>query len=128
MAKGLYLFLILRESNPGVETEAPQHNLRAFIRHDGTVKFSLDERHLITDVGLIELPTSNSSSTQHINWGLHNNQEGRNWILWKDHPILWLPSKYRPECQAFHNNALALGLESGQVVIIKFKKNDSPIS
>lgn len=111
------------------ETEV-QHNLRDYIRHDGTIEFSPDRQHLITSVGLIELPTSYSSSAQHIDYNsyLYWKKGYGDWIWWNDCPVLWPPMKYRPKCQAFHDNALALGLMSGLVAIIKFKKDVSPIS
>ena len=109
-----------------VKTGALQQTLQG-LKLGKIIKFSLDGRYLITNFGFIELPTSHSNSIQPINYGWHYDEENPNWIMWKNHRLLWLPPEYRPDCQAFHENAFAIS-RSGQVTIIRFKKNVSPIS
>lgn len=110
-----------------VKRAALQQTLKDDTITDGNIQFSLDGRHLITNGGFIELPTSYSNSTQPIHYGWHYHAGTSHWIMWKNHRVLWLPREYRPRCQAFHENAFAIGRSSGQVTIIRFKKNVSPI-
>jgi WD40 repeat protein len=96
----------------------------------GSVKamtFSPDEQQLITTLGSMELVNSNSGlhSAKWPSYSLPN--VDRCWIMWNECKILWLPVEYRPACQIFHGNFLAMGHKSGRVTIIKFRAELKPI-
>jgi len=44
----------------------------------------------------------------------------KEWILLNDEKVLWLPTQYRPNCWVRDANQLALGLESGGVMLLTF--------
>jgi WD40 repeat protein len=84
------------------------------------VAFSPDGQVLHTNVG--EIPLSSSSIVPLPSW-----QEKQSfsflvqdqWILRNQQRLLWLPSEYRSEATAVHEDIACLGLASGRVVLLR---------
>ena len=90
--------------------------------------FSSSGRGLITDRGTIDLePTiSGSQIANRPSYSLPN--PDNSWIMWNGQRVLWLPVEYRPSCQAFSNDYLGIGLNSGRVIMIEFDLSHDPIN
>lgn len=90
-----------------------------------------DESHLMTNVGLIKLNDHHSGLAQPMRfsgYSLRNTGNQISLIVWNNHLILLLPMEYRPFCQAFHGNCLAIGYASGQVTLIGIREDLCPIA
>jgi WD40 repeat protein len=86
--------------------------------------FSNDGLRLTTDTSSINLgsidlgpPSSGSIQVEPSSFSI---DKVKSWIMWKEHNILWLPSEYRPSCQAVQNGVVVIGDYSGRVTIIRF--------
>lgn len=98
--------------------------------HSGSVQavaFSPDGRRLITDLDSIDPEIRPSDSSKTMSWPSYSLSKDQNWIICKGHSVLWLPSEYRPICQIFRDNVLAMGHSSGRVTIITFDLDHSLI-
>ena len=89
--------------------------------------FSLDDLHLITEFGSILLSQSSSLHTRTPNWSGYCVSSSCSWITWNGNKVLWLPPEYRPKSSMVKKQTIAIGCASGQVFLIKFNSNNSPV-
>ncbi|RYP82099.1 hypothetical protein DL770_005663 [Monosporascus sp. CRB-9-2] len=93
-----------------------------------SVTFSPDGSRLITDTGIIPLPTSSEidplpTALQQFANNYYNLGVKKEWITYNDRNLLWLPPDYRSECSAVTPQAIAAGCRSGRVWILTFSFN-----
>ena len=86
------------------------------------VEFSQDSTYLITNLGALDVP---SGHINHSSNSTYRSQvifiERRQWINLNGKNVLWLPPEFRrPQCHAIKRDVLALGYQTGRVLIIKF--------
>jgi WD40 repeat protein len=92
------------------------------------LSFSLDDSHLITELGSITLSQSSSLPVQTLNWSAYCLRDDRSWITWNGHNVLWLPQEYRPECSIVKKQTIAMGCAAGRVFLIEFNPDVCPTS
>jgi WD40 repeat protein len=87
----------------------------AGIPYVGTLSFSNDQLMLHAD-----LP----GTSHHLQQLAHALFIKETWITQHNQNLLWLPSEYRvTACTAIHDNNVALGFSSGQIIIFAFTRS-----
>jgi WD40 repeat protein len=95
-----------------------------------SIAFNPTSLYLHTDVGIIALTASSSSSNvttsvadlrspQYYGWAWALASDGE-WITYNSENWLWLPSEYRPSCLAFSGNLIGVSTTSRKVWICSF--------
>jgi WD40 repeat protein len=92
------------------------------------LSFSLDDSHLITELGSITLSQSFSLPVQTPNWSAYCLRGDRSWITWNGYNVLWLPWEYRPVCSMVRKQTIAMGCASGRVFLLEFNPDVCPTS
>src|SRR3569833_2767708 len=103
-----------------------------------TLSFDPTGSCIHTDIGTISLdPLSSLSSFRSSSIISPTSQEpyydgygisaDNTWIMWNSERLLWLPPEYRPMTSAVTGSAIALGCQSGRVLIWRFS-SDPPVS
>jgi WD40 repeat protein len=85
-----------------------------------TLSFSDDRTFLETDRGMLRttsLPPGEVLSQRNLARGILVKEQ---WVTCGMENVLWLPSEYRPSCNAVHRNVVALGHASGRLSILEF--------
>ncbi|KAH0539082.1 hypothetical protein FGG08_004380 [Glutinoglossum americanum] len=83
------------------------------------LSFPNDKSRLVTNIGSIELEIPTSGQVQTAPWSLYSLNAERSWITYRGENLLWFPPEYRPACQEFRDDLIALGCSSGRVIIIR---------
>jgi WD40 repeat protein len=92
----------------------------AGIPYVGTLSFSNDQ-HLYTNRGILMLHADLPGTSHHLQQSAHALFIKETWITQHNQNLLWLPSEYRvTACTAVHDNNVALGFSSGQIIIFAF--------
>ncbi|KAH6656334.1 beta transducin-like protein HET-E2C*40 [Truncatella angustata] len=100
-----------------------------------SLKFDIDNGHILTDAGVFSIlhfsntPLARSfqaqrpisdyadSSVQSVDYGI---SQDKSWITLEGRMILWLPPAYRPTASAISSSTIAMGCDSGMVIIMRF--------
>ncbi|KAH7012408.1 vegetative incompatibility protein HET-E-1 [Macrophomina phaseolina] len=85
-----------------------------------SLSFSTDSRHLKTDRGIINLDLGSEETSSSPKTSGYSLMFGKDWVTHNGRRALWLPPDFRPSCMASHDNAFALGYNSGLVKVIRF--------
>ncbi|CAJ0553207.1 Ff.00g117190.m01.CDS01 [Fusarium sp. VM40] len=86
---------------------------------------------LYTDIGILDLKLPNSTpdvtagsigttALPGSNWSSHRINITGQWIVKDGEKVLWLPSEYRPKSSAVFKSTVAIGCDSGRVLIMNF--------
>ena len=112
------------------ETGALQQTLQG---HTGWVgntprqlSFSLDDSHLVTNLGSITLSQFPLLPTQTFSWSAYCLQGDQSWITWNGNNVLWLHPEYRPYDSIVKDQTIAIGCASGRVLLIRFNPDVWP--
>ena len=101
------------------ETGALQQELEIG-RFTNKLSFRNNGSCLTTDMGSVNLGPSPLYIIQPPSQPSYYLRKDSSWITWNDYNVLWLLLEYRPICQLFKDNTIAIGCTSGRVIIIKF--------
>jgi hypothetical protein len=83
-----------------------------------TLSFSNDHQYLYTNRGILMLHPDLPDTPSHQQKPAHVLFGKETWIT-HDQNLLWLPSEYRATaCTAVHDNNVALGYPSGQIIFL----------
>src|SRR6202034_3073335 len=85
-----------------------------------SIFFSRDAQYLKTNRGLLSLQSSSTLSPSRVP-SLYQILVKGDWITRDGENLLWLPSDYKAECSALHDNMLVIGHMSGEVTFIEFR-------
>jgi len=91
------------------------------------LSFSPDGYSLVTDLGRIALDQP-SSSIHTPKWQAYCVHTDISWITWNGSKVLWIPPEYRPVCSTVRDYTVAIGCDSGGVLLIAFEPDISPIT
>ncbi|CAG7558862.1 unnamed protein product [Fusarium equiseti] len=86
---------------------------------------------LYTDIGILDITVPNPTPNVYaesigianlpsFDWSSHRINIGGEWITKHGENVLWLPSEYRPWVSAVFKSTIALGCDSGRVLIMSF--------
>jgi WD40 repeat protein len=92
------------------------------------LSFNPQDSHLVTDIGSIILDLSLPHTIQELNWSGYGIRSDRSWITWNGRNILWLPPEYRTLTSTVREASIAIGCNSGRVILIKFSSIVYPVS
>jgi WD40 repeat protein len=92
------------------------------------LSFNPNDVYLDTDLGSITMNQLSSPSIQMPRWSEYSLGADLSWINWNSTNVLWLPLEYRPVSSMVRNQTLAIGCDSGRVLLFKFKSNISSIN
>ena len=86
-----------------------------------SLSFSRDGYYLNTDRGIQILNSSTLGTHHNLEQPTHVMFVNKTWVTQGTQNLLWLPPEYRdPSSSAVHDNILALGYRSGQVIVFEF--------
>jgi len=88
--------------------------------------FSPDEHSLITELGCIALSQS-SVSSRTPNWSAYCLHTSKSWIIWNNKNVLWLPPEYRPVASEVRKQTVAIGCNSGRLLLLRFHPEIPPL-
>ncbi|KAI0469031.1 vegetative incompatibility protein HET-E-1 [Xylaria cf. heliscus] len=89
-----------------------------------TLRFDVENKHVVTDVGAIPInPTSSMSPcNRFVGYGISTD---RSWITSDGEDLLWLPADCRPRRSAIFGSVVAIGCETGRFFVLGFDKSRS---
>jgi WD40 repeat protein len=86
-----------------------------------SLSFSKDGCYLNADRGIQILNSSALDTRHNLEQPTHVMFVNKTWVTQGTQNLLWLPPEYRdPSSSAVHDNILALGYHSGQVIVFEF--------
>ncbi|KAL7905841.1 hypothetical protein GGI35DRAFT_459469 [Trichoderma velutinum] len=94
--------------------------------HGGLIAFDpTDDSRLITDSGVLKLNASNVGTPQEVLSGdtdlrQYSISSDGTWITQDDKPLVRLPLEYQPSASAVFRTTVAIGCNSGRVLIMRF--------
>ncbi|RBR09502.1 uncharacterized protein FIESC28_09833 [Fusarium coffeatum] len=85
------------------------------------IEFDLSGSQIIFDAGQlsIQAPDGEDSVPQLVDSGFALSK-GSRWVTWRGEKVLWLPSSVHPTCWLIRGSTVAIGCNSGRVVVLKF--------
>jgi WD40 repeat protein len=84
--------------------------------------------NLVTEIGSIILDPLSLHTIQELNWSGYGIRPDRIWITWNGMNVLWLPPEYRSFTSTVRETNIAIGCNTGRVILIKFSSNLYPLS
>ncbi|KAF3152699.1 hypothetical protein TWF569_002998 [Orbilia oligospora] len=106
-------------------------------RQVGGLTFGVTNSHVLCNAGIIPLDISpkpeEGSDTTMTDFQLHGYglSKDRDWITWNGKDVLWLPVEYRSEYDDEYivsEDAIAIGCQSGRVLILNFSSSNFPLN
>ncbi|OCK73542.1 HET-domain-containing protein [Lepidopterella palustris CBS 459.81] len=98
------------------------------------ISFDATGSYLHTEIGTIDIKTSDASSASNVTLSVTDPQNPRYkglalssdrvWITFNSEKLLWLPSEYRPLRSAMSGNTIGIGVGSGKVWICHLRSTN----
>ncbi|KXX73738.1 Vegetative incompatibility protein HET-E-1 [Madurella mycetomatis] len=98
------------------------------------ISFDAANSYLLTEIGRLVLgplappdPADGAiSRTSEATWFGYGLSSDRSWVTCHGQGMLRLPSEYQVACSAIYRSMLAMGCESGRVLVLEFKQDEFP--
>ncbi|KAH7131691.1 quinon protein alcohol dehydrogenase-like superfamily [Dactylonectria estremocensis] len=84
-------------------------------------EFDSSSENIVTDRGSFSIDGQNVTQPSRSGYGFSFD---RDWIMWEDKRLLWLPGAFHPYCSAISGSTVYIGCEKGRLIKMKFAAED----